>query len=467
MKRLIYCAAVCIFATVYHTSYAQQKFQTRTADSLFNSLHKEGKFNGNVLLAENGKVLYKKSFGLANQTTKAPLNEHSMFELASCSKQFTAMAIALLQHQGKLKVEEEFAKYIPELGFYKGITINNLLYHTSGLSDYMSLDTLWSTWDDQKIANNEDMIAAYARYKPALIFETGTKHEYSNTGYMLLASIVARVSGMSFEVYVQQNIFKPLKMNRSMVYSRRYAPKKVDNYAFGYVMDDSLQKLVLPDDYLYTRYVYNFDGIVGDGGVNSTVNDLLKWDAALYTNQLLSASEMKALFTSGTLKDGTPVHYGFGWFLKTNAQSDPIVFHSGSWPGYITYIERNTKTHQTMILLQNGSGIIPKKEIKLLMDGKPLPQPAFKEIQLPETALNIYEGQYQLLPDMILTVTKEGNKLYGQATGQNRIQLYAAAEDKFFTKDIEAHLEFTKEGGQITKLLWYQGGQVIPATKIK
>lgn len=466
MKRLLYGSLFCLLANAFDSN-AQNKFPVQTADSLFNSLHEEGKFSGNVLLAENGKVVYRKSIGIANEATKVPLNENSVFELASCSKQFTAMAIALLQHQGKLSVGDDFTKYIPELAHYKGITISDLIYHISGLPDYMALDSMWLDWNEHKIATNQDVIMKLAQYKPALLFETGTKHEYSNTGYMLLASIVERTSGMSFGAYLKKNIFKPLKMDHSMVYSRRYAPKKVDNYAFGYVMDDSLQKLVLPDSYIYTKYVYNFDGIIGDGAVNATVNDLLKWDDALYTDQLLPSKEKNALFASGKLKDGTPVDYGFGWFIKDNADGTKIVFHSGSWPGYITYIERNIASHRTIILLQNGRGAIPKKELRLLMDGKPLPAPEFKAIQLPESALMIYEGEYQLMPDMVLTVTKDGSRLWGQATGQGKIEFFPSAENKFFTKDIAAHMEFIKEGDRISKLVWYQGGQTIPAPKIK
>ncbi len=193
----------------------------------------------------------------------------------------------------------------------------------------------------------------------------------------------------------------------------------------------------------------------------------MKWDEALYGNQLLPAAEMKALFESGKLKDGSLVNYAFGWFLNEKAGGPRIISHSGSWPGYVTYIERNVTTHRTIILLQNGRGSIPKKELRLLMDGKPLPQPEFKAIELPEDILGIYEGEYQLMPDMILTITRKGKKLWGQATGQGSLQFYPAAEDKFFVKDIAAHMEFIKEDGRVSKLIWYQGGQVLPAPKIK
>jgi CubicO group peptidase (beta-lactamase class C family) len=466
MKKLFYLTILSVFAPILQL-HAQDKANLQAIDSMFSSLYKRGKFNGNVLLAEKGKVLYKKSFGLANEQTKAPLNENSIFELASCSKQFTAMAIALLQHKGKLSVDDDFTLYLPEMKHYKGITIKNLLYHTSGLTDYMGLsDSIWNSWDMKKIATNNDVIHLFVKYEPALDFETGTQHKYSNTGYLLLASIIERVSGKTYGAYLDQNIFKPLRMDHSFVYNRRYAPRKVNNYAFGYVMDDSLHKKVLPDSLERTNYVYTLDGIVGDGTVNTTVNDFLKWDVALYENRLLPAAEMKPLFESGKLKNDTNINYGFGWFIKPNTENGKIVFHSGGWPGYVTYIERNLTTHKTMIFLENSEeGSIPSKQVRLLMDGKPFPPPA-KEILVSEAILNSYTGQYQLDTGFVLTITKEGKQLFAQATGQGRFAIYPSAENKFFTKEIEVSMEFIKEGEEVKKMMFYQGGTKIDAPKI-
>lgn len=471
MKNLTYYLLLCALPAFTFTVQAQDrnKILVRTADSLFGSLHKQGKFNGNVLLAEQGRVLYRKSFGLANEETKTPLNEYSVFELASCSKQFTAMAIAILANEGKLSPDNEISVYFPGLSHYKGVTIRNLLYHTSGLPDYMSLeDSIWQSWDEHKIATNKDVIDIFEKYKPALLFEPGTKHEYSNTGYLLLASIIEKVSGMSFGAYLDQKIFKPLNMKQSLVYNRRYAPRKVENYALGYVTNDSLHKKVLPDSFPPTSYVYNLDGIVGDGAVNATAPDLLKWDNALYTDKLLPANKRKELFESGRLKNDSLAHYGFGWFIKDKPDGGKIVSHSGGWPGYITYIERDLQTHRTIIMLQNTSdGVIPKKEVRLLMDGKPIP-PAeeIKEVILPENILSFYTGQYQLEPEFILTISKEGQQLYAQATGQGRIPIYASSETKFFNKDIAVKMEFVKDGEKIKEMRFQQGEVTITAPRI-
>jgi CubicO group peptidase (beta-lactamase class C family) len=468
MKKTMYGFLLCCLLTGFQTK-AQQQPLIQTADSMFSSLNKEGRFNGNVLLAENGKVLYKKSFGLANEQTKALLNENSVFELASCSKQFTALAIALLQADGELSVDDDFTKYIPELKQYKGITIRNLLYHTSGLPDYMRLDdSIWKAWPDEKIATNKDVIDIFVKHRPVLEFKPGEKFAYSNTGYLLLASIIERASGKSYGAYLEQKIFKPLKMEHSLVYNRRYKPRKVDNYAYGYVLNDSLNKMVLPDSFLPTRYVYNLDGIVGDGAVNSTVNDLLKWDQALYTDKLLPEAKRNELFATSKLNNGEPSTYAFGWMVREKPDGEKIVSHSGGWPGYVTYIERNLKTHRTIIMLQNTSEAkLPTVELRLLMQGKPLP-PAeqYKEIEVPENVLAFYTGQYKLDTDFILTITKEGGKLFAQATGQGRLPIYASAEDKFFNKQVEVSMEFVKEGDKVKEMVFKQGGAVIHAPKI-
>ncbi|GAB4453503.1 MAG: hypothetical protein Fur0028_08980 [Bacteroidales bacterium] len=281
MKRLILAISLILIGQL---TFGQDRI--KKLDSLLTAMHSNENLNGNILIAEEGKVMYKKSFGNANEDTKQKLNENSIFELASCSKQFTAMAIMILKEKGKLNLDDNISKFIPELANYKNITIKNLLNHTGGLPDYM--DLMDSLFDKSKIATNKDIIALFSKVQPKILFAPNTKYEYSNTGYALLASIIEKASGQSYANFLQNNIFKPLKMTRSFVYTRRFAPKNIANYAFGYIYSDSLKKYILPDDLTETKSVIWLDGIVGDGCVNSTINDLLKWDRALYTNKLLS-----------------------------------------------------------------------------------------------------------------------------------------------------------------------------------
>jgi CubicO group peptidase (beta-lactamase class C family) len=243
-----------------------------------------------------------------------------------------------------------------------------LLNHTSGIPDYMPL--MDSLWDRSKIANNNDIVTLLSVHKPKILFEPNTKLEYSNTGYALLALIIEKTSGKSYGDYLKINIFKPLKMSNTFVYTRRYSPKKIKNYAFGYVYDDTAKKFVLPDNYEPTKFTIWLDGIVGDGCVNSTVNDLLKWDRALYTNKLISEKSREEIFNTATLKDGTKTAAGFGWFLVDNEYGFQAV-HTGGWPGYATIIERNMTHDNTIIILTNHDEL-PKvfKELRKIINDK-------------------------------------------------------------------------------------------------
>lgn len=446
------------------SSYSQKKIQL--IDSIFSSLYKKGEFNGNVLIAEKGVPVYQKCFGLANIKTNQRLNEYSVFELASVSKQFTAMAIVILKDRGKLNLSDDIRKYIPELP-YKGMTIKNLLHHTSGIPDYMNL--MDSFWNKNLIATNKDIVNLLVKYHPDTLFSPQTKYEYSNTGFALLANIIEKTSGKSYSEFLKENIFDPLEMKNTLIVNRRYQPMNLKNYAFGYIYSDSLNKYVLPDELPEYSEVIWLDGIVGDGCVNSTILDLLKWDRALYTTQLVSQNDMDEIFTSDTLTDGTPTHYGFGWQIENIRHYGKIVSHSGGWPGYSTYIERHLSSDKTIIVLQN----MEKEEqensdqylttLRKIFYNEPLQR---KEMHLPENTLTGYAGKYKIMDNYILTITIENNKLYAQLTGQKKYQVFAESENILFYKVVDAEIEFVKnENGNFDKIILLQGGQVMEGKK--
>jgi len=350
--------------------YGQDKIERM--DSLFKAFHANGQLNGNVLIAEKGKILYQKSFGYANEETKEKLNKNSVFELASCSKTFTAITILKLKEQGKLKLDDPISKYISDLKEYDKITIRHLLNHTSGLPDYMQL--MDSLWDKNKIATNKDIVNLFSAHKPKLLFEPNTKFEYSNTGYALLALIIQKASGKSYEDFLEKNIFKPLKMKQSFVYNGRHRPEKINHYALGYVYDENNKKFVLPDYYEPTKIVLWLDGVQGDGSVISTTNDLLKWDKALYSNKIISEKSRNELFESATLKDGSKTDYGFGWFLIDNEYGFQVS-HTGAWPGYASIVERNITANNTIIILTNHDEFpMLLRALREILNNKPLVQ---------------------------------------------------------------------------------------------
>ncbi len=335
-----------------NTNSASDNSIKHSIDSLVQLKNKGGHFNGCVLAANNGKVIYKNCTGYSNYENKTPLNDSSMFELASCSKQFTAMAIMMLAEQGKLKYTDTIQKYILGLP-YKNITIENLLTHTSGIPDYFEM--LDKHWDKTKYASNYDIVTCFQKYKPKILFKPGKKYEYSNTGYAMLSVIIEKVSGMTYGDYLSKNIFEPLHMKNTRVYNtRRTKHESINNYAYGYVYSDSLKKHVLPDILPNYDFVIYMDAITGDGDVNSTISDLYLWDKGLRENKLVLKSTLDKAFTKAKLKSGEEINYGNGWELQCDGKFENIAYHSGAWPGYHTFILHFIDKEKTIIILSNN-----------------------------------------------------------------------------------------------------------------
>jgi hypothetical protein len=266
-----------------------------------------------------------------------------------------------------------------------------------------------------------------------------------------------------------KNIFKPAGMKNSFVYTRRAKPKKINNYAYGYVFQKN-QKL-LPDSVKALEMVYYLDGIKGDGTVNSTIEDLLRWDRALYTNKLLPSADRDSLFVTATLSDGRVNNYGFGWMVNTNKDFGKILSHSGGWPGYVTYIERHTDNDKTVIMLQNTErASLPITQIRNILYNKasPAAQPKSIDIILPDNILTEYIGEYELAPEMSITVTKIGSQLKIQLTGQDAFDLFPSAKDKFYLKVVKAEIDFVRDAkGVVNALVLHQAGQDVEGKKIK
>ncbi len=429
-----------------YASNAQTKVEL--LDSLFTTLYSHGKFNGNVLVAEGGKPIFEKSYGKAEEQSGRLLTTESVFELASVSKQFTAMGIVLLQKQGKLKYDDLLSRYIPELHFYGPITIRHLLHHTAGLPDYM--EVMDEHWDKTKIATNADVIKTLARLQPKAEFAPNEKYEYSNTGYMLLGSIIERVSKKSYGVYLDKFIFKPLQMKHTLVYRSRFQPQKLENYALGYEQDSTGRK-VLPDSYGQTYYTHFLDGIVGDGMVNSNLEDLLRWDQALYTDKLVNQADKDQIFNGTTTLDGKKTAYGFGWMIKDSDKYGKIVNHSGSWAGYITFIERHLDHQKTFIALQNNAmrrTKIPSAEVRKILYGEKVEIESHKPIQVTSQSLARYEGMYASadLPFKIKIYVKDGSLYgHGQAEKQRPFKLDAFENQVFLYEDASIKMIFNPE----------------------
>jgi CubicO group peptidase (beta-lactamase class C family) len=317
-------------------------------DSLLNSIDN---FSGVVLVAEHGRPIYHKAVGFSNFETQIPLDTAFIFELASVSKQFTAMTVMMMEEEGNLAYDDLVEKFIPGLP-YPGITIRHLLNHTSGLPDYQSV--MDQHWDKTKVAGNDDNIQYLIKFHPEKLFEPGTKYEYSNTGYMLLASIVEKASGKDFIQFSRERIFTPLQMNSTDIRTR---DEKIalPNMAWGHLYVEERQKYIRADSFPAFNYAIWLGNRKGPGRISSTTSDLLKWDQALYTERLVKAATLQEAFTPATLTNGTLSNYGFGWEIQLDSTLGKVVRHSGDNPGYKTHIVRYLDKNKTIILLCNNA----------------------------------------------------------------------------------------------------------------
>jgi CubicO group peptidase (beta-lactamase class C family) len=455
---------VCIICLQCFAAAAQSD-NVKKLDSLFDKLEQEKGFNGNVLVAKNDTIIFQRSVGYAVEETKQQLDAGSVFELASVSKQFTAMGIMLLQQKGKLQFDDSLRKFFPELP-YPNITVRHLLHHTSGLPDYMELFS--TNWDSTKIATNTDLIALMAKLKPAVLFAPGEKWEYSNTGYAILGSIIEKVSGKSYTDFLAAAVFKPLGMEHTLVFRRRYEKRALPGYAYGYVQDPTTNKYVLPDSLALTAtMVYTLDGIVGDGTVNSTTGDLFRWSRALDENRLVSKALLEEALTPGKLNNGKAHQYGYGWMIGNSKIAGKVLNHSGGWPGYRTFIEKHPATGTLIIVLTNyEKESMPMAKISRILYN--IPEEKKTAVTLDEKVLQEYAGEYLLAPDFSITISVANGHIYAQATGQSRLEIFAEKEDLFFLKVVQAQLKFVRnEKKEIKGLVLLQNGQETEGMKIK
>jgi CubicO group peptidase (beta-lactamase class C family) len=320
-------------------------------DSIANLKHNVANFNGCVLVLKDNKPFYQSCFGYSDFENKTPLNENTLFDLASLSKQFTAMTIMLLKKQGKLDYTQKIEDIIPDFP-YKNITIQNLLNHTSGLPDYTEL--FEENWDKSKIAGNKDVLEYLIKYKPKTSFKPGEEYEYSNTGYVVLSLIVEKVSGKTYSQFINDNILEPLEMTRSKVYNTKYSENEImENYAKGYAFDSDLKKYISVTQIPALDYYRYLDGITGDGSVNSTISDLAKWDFALREHRFISRDEFNSAIEPAHVGNDLS-EYGFGWELQTNDTYQKLIYHSGSWGGNFNFILHFLEKDITVIILCNN-----------------------------------------------------------------------------------------------------------------
>ena len=329
-------------------STIDEKENLKLLENRIEELSKNREVSGSFLFARKGEVLLEKIVGKLHPQREDLISSSSPFNLASISKQFTAMAIMQLYHKGKLKFDQKVKKHIPQFP-YENITIRHLLNHTSGMIDYEVLtDKYWG----KRGFTNQDMMMLYNVHQPKLEFAPGEKFEYSNTGYVVLARIVESITNQTLEDYSEEHIFKPLGMKNTRIFTVLSKRNEFKSRVYG-----QHEKEIFD--------LYHLEGITGDGSVYSTTRDLLKWHNGLLNNKLIPASLKKEAFSPAVLNNGELSYYGFGWSIDENSPS--IVAHSGSWVGFTTYVIRNIEKDEVLIFLTNNTGGISFKDLRELI----------------------------------------------------------------------------------------------------
>ena len=310
-------------------------------DSLLNRINKRHDFHGAVLVAKNKKIVYQNQVGYADFRKKTLINSESIFQLASVSKQFTAAAIMQLKEKNKLKLTDSVNAYFPDFP-YKNITIRNLLNHTSGLPKYFWVAE--HEWKDNKPPTNKDLMEVLPISKAKRFFKPGRNFDYSNTGYFVLASIIEKITGISFNQYLQKNIFEPLNMKNSYVYSYQ---------------NDTIRKNQLKGYRLYRGWKHIKigntvnDAIVGDKNVYSTLEDLFKWTYGLNSELLIKQESLELMYTKGETIYGRKVPYGFGFRLGMRDEKN--IYHYGKWNGFSTALTNYLEEDLVVIVLEHTS----------------------------------------------------------------------------------------------------------------
>lgn len=349
-------------------SCAQEKIEnnktnshSQKIDALVNLYVKSKRFNGSILVAQNGKVLHKKGYGLANMEWNISNTTKTKFRLGSITKQFTSLAILQLVAKNKLELNKPISTYLPDYPKEKGdlITIHHLLTHSSGIPSFTSFKEYWDIERDYH--QPKKMVSLFA--DSTLRFTPGTKFDYSNSGYFLLGYIIEKITGETYDEYIQKNIFEPLNMVNSG-YDHHYSVLK--NRASGYKLNQ-LTREFENDNFI------NMSVPFSAGALYSTVEDLYLWDSALYSEKILPKKYKDLLFKKHILSDSETYHYGYGWNLfdypiGNTGEESPAISHDGGINGFTSLIVRFPET-KSLIVILNNIGPSPNNEIAKAING--------------------------------------------------------------------------------------------------
>jgi CubicO group peptidase (beta-lactamase class C family) len=431
------------------------------ADALLAGLIKTNDPGLAVLVAQDGKILFEKGYGLADREQQVPVIPQTTFRIGSITKQFTASAILKLQEEGKLSVDDKLSKYIPNFPRGDEVTLRLLLTHTSGIHSYTDEPDFIG-----RVTNASTTGAIIEEMKQyPYDFDPGAKWRYDNSGYLLLGYIVEKVSGQGYGDYLHGNFFEPLGMTNTGAYRTHLG---LPHEALGYNLATNGFQPALNWDMSWAG---------GAGVLYSTVEDLYRWNEGIFNGRVLDAASLKAAFTpvkmTENLTRDPDSGYGFGWIV-TRHRGLREILHNGGLNGFSSSLLRLPDEKFTVVILANAQPGRPDaspnqlayKLVDIYLAAKLAPLPTVNTNVSPESYVAL-TGRYELWGG-IITISRRGTHLFGQLNSQPKREIYPESDTEFFAKEVDAQITFVKDsGGKAVKLILHQGGLDLDATRVK
>ncbi len=425
MKKYVFIYLYLIVCTSLNAQQLAAR-EEQLIDSMMNANYKPDEPGAVLLIAKDGQPIFKKGYGLANLEFNVPNRTEFIFPIASMSKQFTAVCILKLAQEGKVDLQDNITMYLPDYNTHgKSITIENILNHTSGINDFAA-KTDYPGLAIQELSH-EDLINTFMN--DSLVFEPGTHFGYSNSGYALAGMIVEKVSGMSLNQFRQQHIFDPLEMDHT---SFGTYDSLVKNAVYGYNIGSNGK--YKPIEYR------SWSSLFGAGEILTNLDDLLKWDNSLYTEQVLTKKSLEKAWKAFILPNGQSTNYGLGW-TSSNFRGLQIIEHAGGMNGFASDGIRIPSKHLFIAILSNkpSSWQAPLLSylIKVLLH---FDQPLVKNSQIDTKTLIDYSGVYAVNSNLFATQAHEpvyqyftvsGDTLYTQSAGYKKGPIFNVGKDLF------------------------------------
>ncbi len=397
---------------------AQERDLAAYADKLLTETYPAGEPGAAVLVVKDGKTVLRKGYGLANVELGVPIQPDMVFEIGSVTKQFTAAAILMLAERGLLSVDDEITRHLPGYPTHgRKITIHHLLTHTSGIPSYTGLpEWMGRVREDLKV---EQLIAMF-KDKP-LEFAPGERWAYNNSAYVLLGAIIEKASGKTYEDFVEQEVFQPLGMTRSSYgHNTELVPGRVEGYDKG------------KDGYQRARYL-SMTQPYAAGSLLSTVDDLARWSDALWSGKVVKPESLKRMLTPAKLGSGRSTRYAYGLGVGEYA-GRTIVEHGGGIFGFVSDTLRVPDEGIFVAILSNNTDSDPQPEILAFrIAAKALGEPieSRQTLKLDPKALDEYVGVYRFSERMTRTISRDGDRLFSQRSGGEKVEIRALAKDHF------------------------------------